>query len=299
MNCKAFNKNMVFAADFRRGFFWIARRRRSVFSIVFGFGGPVPMNGPHFWMIEMGYICEATSVKGFVQQIAVVYLTKGYRWFVQGDIPVGKSVVDIDAKLLNKHGIDISETTRWRRKKLGLANVQYLRLGRRFVLLATNGKKQTEPWRLVEETPIRVCNYSISRRPEGRTREGIARPRLRSHVQIDWEHYKELKAMFDGLSCRRSAEELTQLFYELPFEPYAPVRRQVAGLRALVNRNRRSRGLALVSKESFPMKSYSVPVYRPNTVVELWSPLGKWWYEIRRPSCAFPDLVIESNHSKL
>ncbi len=286
MNCKAFNKNMVFAADFRRGFFWIARRRRSDFWIVFGFGGPVPMNGPHIWMREMGYMCEATSVKGFVQQIAVVYLTKGYRWFVQGEIPAGKSVACVDAKLLKKHSVDISETTRWRRKKLGLANVQYIRFGRHFVLLATNGRKQDEAWRLVEETPIRVCNYSISRRPEGRSRKGWDRPRLRSHVQIDWEHYKELRAMLEGLACWRTVGELTQLFYELPFEPYAPVRRQVAGLRALANRKRRSHGLTLIPKESFPVKAYSVPVYRPNTVVELWSPLGKWWYEVRRPNGA-------------
>ncbi len=240
----------------------------------------------------MNYRCEATSLKGFVQQVAVVYLTKGYRWFVQGRIPEGKDKKQIDTKIVNKYRIDIAETTRWRRKKLGIANVQYLRFGRDYVLLATKGRhrfydEESGSIRCLSQsevespTPIRIGNYSISRRREGRTKKGRSEAKYRSHVQIDWEHYKELKAMFDGLSCQRSATELVQLFYELPFEPYAPVRRQVAGLRALVNRNRRRRGLSLIPKESFPMKSYSVPVYEPNVVVERWSPLGKWWYETR------------------
>src|SRR5687768_12978047 len=88
----------------------------------------------------MQYRCEATSVEGFVQQIACCYLRHGYWWYVTGRIPEDKDPRLTDAKLIRKYRIAISESTRGRRKKLGKANLQYLRYGQFFVLLATAGK---------------------------------------------------------------------------------------------------------------------------------------------------------------
>lgn len=46
---------------------------------------------------------EATSVAGFIQQLAVAYLTHGYWFYVTGAIPERKDPWRIDAKLLERH----------------------------------------------------------------------------------------------------------------------------------------------------------------------------------------------------
>lgn len=235
----------------------------------------------------MAYRCEATSLKGFVQQIACVYLRHGYHWFVQGRIKEGKDPHDVDAKLISKYRIDISESTRWRRKQLGKANIQYLRYGRDFVLMATKGRHkfyelEANSIRWAGKYSMKFHGYSISYRPGGRTRSGEKDLKWHSHVQIEWGRYKELKAMFVGLACRRSSNQLAQLFYELPFEPYAPLRRQIGSIWREVNKARRNRNLSLVPVEILPFKTQSVRVFESKTVNKTWSELGNWWYEIRR-----------------
>ena len=137
----------------------------------------------------MAYRCEATSLKGFVQQIACVYLRHGYHWFVQGRIKEGKDPQEVDAKLIAKYRIDISESTRWRRKKLGKANMQYLRYGRDFVLMATKGRHQfydleANSIRWAGKYSMKFHGYSISYRPGGRTRSGENDPRWHSHCLL-------------------------------------------------------------------------------------------------------------------
>ncbi len=67
----------------------------------------------------MQYRAVTTSVEGFVQQIACCYLRHGYWFYVQGRVPTGKSPESIDNKLIDKYGINVSESTRARRKKAG------------------------------------------------------------------------------------------------------------------------------------------------------------------------------------
>src|SRR5436190_10227923 len=88
----------------------------------------------------MKYRCVATSVAGFVQQLAVNYVTHGYWRYVSGFLPEGKDLARIDEKLVDKYGIEVSVWARARRKKRGLANLQYIRHGRFFVLVATEGE---------------------------------------------------------------------------------------------------------------------------------------------------------------
>ena len=54
----------------------------------------------------MQYRCEATSVEGFVQQIACSYLRHGYWWYVTGVIPKGKDAGAVDEKLMAKYFLD-------------------------------------------------------------------------------------------------------------------------------------------------------------------------------------------------
>src|SRR5260221_13193921 len=94
-----------------------------------------------------------------------------------GRIPADKDPAAIDAKLLAKYDIAVSESTRARRKKRGLANLQYLRHERTFILLATLGRhefKEIEATALrdIRRVPIKFHEYSISYRRGGRPRSG-------------------------------------------------------------------------------------------------------------------------------
>ena len=71
----------------------------------------------------MAYKAVATSVEGFVQQIACSYLRWGYWFYVTGHIRRGKDPTAVDGKLIEQYGIDVSESTRLRRKRSGLANL--------------------------------------------------------------------------------------------------------------------------------------------------------------------------------
>ena len=52
----------------------------------------------------MAYRCVATSVAGFVQQLAVAYVAHGYWFYVTGWIPQGKPPEAIDRKLIERKG---------------------------------------------------------------------------------------------------------------------------------------------------------------------------------------------------
>src|SRR5512139_1638962 len=75
---------------------------------------------------SMEYRCVATSVEGFVQQLAVAYVQHGYWFYVAGWIPGRKDAEAVDRKLIDQYGIGISKWARARRKQQGLANLHYL-----------------------------------------------------------------------------------------------------------------------------------------------------------------------------
>src|SRR5262245_59261961 len=120
----------------------------------------------------MAYRCEAPTIAGFVQQLAVSYVANGYWFYVTGVIPEGKDPRHIDDKLVSKYGIDISKFARARRKASGLANIQYLRHERFFVLAATRGEHkfflpideggEGQEIRDCRKTPIKFASYAIS-----------------------------------------------------------------------------------------------------------------------------------------
>lgn len=196
----------------------------------------------------MRYRCVTTSVRGFVQQIACCYLRHGYWWYVTGEIPERKDPLLIDQKLIRKYEIDSGEWRRAWRKKQGLANMQYLRHERFFVLLATQGQhpffaEEASEVRDIRISPLRYRGYAISYRPGGRTRTGERDPRWHAHVQIDRRRYSEIKAWFEEYATRRKVDWLSECFVRLPYEPYAPVRRQQLNILRSVNRQRKTAGL--------------------------------------------------------
>lgn len=184
----------------------------------------------------MQYRCVATSVEGLVQQVACCYLPHGYWFHVSGYIPEHKNPAVVDAKLMDRYGVDRSRWSRVRRKRAGHANIQYIRHGRFFMLLSTHGRHrffedEGEQVRDARRSPIRYAGYSMSHRGG------------HSHIRIELEEYRNLKAMLLDVSTRRPVGALARMFRELPYEPYAPVRRQLLNLWRAVNRERRTASL--------------------------------------------------------
>lgn len=176
-----------------------------------------------------------------------------------GKVPEWKDPLSVDSKLIAKYEIALSESTRRRRKKLGYANLQYLRYDRLFVILATPGKHrfreiEAGAVRDIRRVPIKFHGYSISYRPGGRTRSGERDPRWHAHVEIQRERYKELRDHLLDLATHRSAEHLALEFYQLPFEPYAPIRRQLLNILRGVNRKRKVAGYAPLPTAVLPLR---------------------------------------------
>lgn len=179
----------------------------------------------------MVYKCEAANVTGFIQQLAVAYVTWGYFYYVIGEVPRGKDPQKIDKKLVLKYGIATSKGTRSRRKALGRANVQYIRYKRHFVLIATDGEHeflQSEASQLndIRQIPIKLFGYSISRR-NGHT-----------CVRIEQGLYLGLKTRLVEQAVHRPRSFFESTFRSLGFQPYAPVRSQLHSILRAVNRRR-------------------------------------------------------------
>jgi hypothetical protein len=88
------------------------------------------------------YRCEVKSVGEFIRRVAVNLVPRGYVFYVLGEIPQGKDPAKTDAKIIQQYSIDISKWTRARHKRNGIARLHYLRLGRKFIILATHGRHQ-------------------------------------------------------------------------------------------------------------------------------------------------------------
>jgi hypothetical protein len=217
----------------------------------------------------VGYVCETTSIEGFVQLLACNYLPHGYWLYVTGWVPEGKDPRQVDAKLVEKYEIDQSRATRCRRKRAGCANMRYLRHGRFFILLATHGKhrffeEETGCIRDIRRVPLRFAGYSVSYRHGNRTEGGNPDTKWHSHVEIDRQWYKVLEAWFLDTAVRRSPEKVTLDFYRFPFEPYAPVRRQMLKLLRAVNRARTKAGQAKLPHAVLPMRRRVVRPFEPS-----------------------------------
>jgi hypothetical protein len=210
----------------------------------------------------MKYPCVATSLIGFVQQVATAYIPHGYWFYSQGMVPEGKDPRTVDAKLVAKYGAGLSKWQRARRKQTGLANVQYIRHGRTFLLMATKGhhaffEEEAAAIRDVRKTPIKVGGYAISARKGGR--DG----RLHTHVRVDRVAYAELLARFVDRAGNASNQWFAKEFYNLPFEPYAPVRRQYLLLLRRVNEVRVRSGRARLPVEVLPLRRRIVRPFGP------------------------------------
>ncbi len=202
--------------------------------------------------------CEASSLAGFVQHLAVSCIPHGYFFYVRGEVPEGKDVRAVDLKLTSRYGLHHSKWSRARRKRNGIANIRYARWQRTFVLIATHGlhpffDEEERNIRDVRRVPLKVFGYSLGHSGG------------HAHVRIEREEYKRLKAYFLDIAKHRRAEHLADEFRSLPFEPYAPIRRQLLGLLRAVNRERTEAGYELVGLDALRLHRLIVkPFERPS-----------------------------------
>jgi hypothetical protein len=205
------------------------------------------------------YRCEATSIEGFIQQLAVSYVGNGYWFYVAGSVPEGKDPRGVDVKLIQKYAIDISKWTRARRKRVGLASVQYLRFGRFFVLLATSGEhsffREEVGIRDIRREPIRFAGYSMSYR---KGRDEAWHP----SVRIDSVEFRVLRQQFLEMSYL-SLDTLTNRFGNLRFAAYAPIRSQYRQLWRAINRRRKFGAMDLLPEHIVPRHRRVVAPFEP------------------------------------
>ena len=138
------------------------------------------------------YRCVAVSIEGLVQQIAVSYLRHGYWWYVTGTIPPNKEPAEVDRKLIAKYGIDIGERERAFRKRSGQANMQYIRYGGFYVLLATEGMhefKSTEAESLRDARKSSILVPRQARMRGSRKRKGRASGAAQAATRRAFEGY--------------------------------------------------------------------------------------------------------------
>lgn len=186
------------------------------------------------------YRCVAATLSGFIQHVAVSYVKNGYWFYVAGAVPDGKNAAALDAKLVKLYGLSISKYVRCRRRKAGEASVQYIRLGRYFLILATHGEhlffvREKSMIRDVRRCPIKVGGYAVG------FRDG------RASVRIERTEYRLLKHAFMRRSLN-AKERLEAAFRRLPYEPYGPVRSQLLVVLRRVNKRRSLAGLPLIER---------------------------------------------------
>jgi hypothetical protein len=199
------------------------------------------------------YRCVATTVQGFVQQLAVAYVRNGYWLYVAGQVPAGKDAGRVDAKLLARYGVATSRWAKARAWKAGEAKLQYLRHGGFFLLLATRGRhcfftEERRVLRSLRREPVTCFGYSVSYRGG------------HPHVRIEHKEYLMLKEHFLKIALRHRPERVAWEFRALPFEPYAPVRRQLLAIFRAVNDRRKRAGLEPLDKGCVRLRR---KVYRP------------------------------------
>lgn len=208
------------------------------------------------------YRYECASIEGLVQRV-VVLAQRGYRHFVQGEVPEHKSCEALDEKFLAKYDLRKTRRQRAYRKQVGLSNGHYFRHGRSWVAMATAREfflevDSREDVLDLRETPVRVGGYSISLRRDGSARRR-GEHRYRASVRLDSDTYLELRAYFEDLAVHRSRESLASEFWRTStkWQSYAPIYRQFRAVARRVNEMRQAAGFEPVPLAAIRMtRSY-------------------------------------------
>jgi hypothetical protein len=169
------------------------------------------------------------------------FVTKGYHFHIWGRVPDDQTGEQLDATMARKHPTILLSlpAKRQRFKRHGESRLQYLRFQNHWLILATHGygpfwqseEKNIRKHEGKNARPIIFWGYSLS------YRNG------KFHARIRTEELKRLRKFFLDVAARRDLPWWREKLWNLPFEPYAPVLRQVGGLVRRVNKVRQTAGL--------------------------------------------------------
>ena len=204
-------------------------------------------------MTKTNYQCEAKSVDAFIAQL-IRYVASGHYFYLTGRIPDRKDAAAVDRKLVELYGIAKPRWARARRRLAGTAGIHYLRHGRLFVLIATHGKHpffedHATSFCDVRRQALHVGGYAV------RYTYSVREQRWKVFVRLDRETYRNLRAQMLDMALRasyRAPDALEREFRRLHWQPYEPVRRQLAAIVKAVNRKRRHAGCRPISLSSVP-----------------------------------------------
>jgi hypothetical protein len=200
----------------------------------------------------------ATSLRGFIQQLAVYYTRWGYYFYVVGEIPRTKDPTKTDRKILEQYGLCRSRWSNARAKEQGKAAVHYLRFDHTFILVATHGQhilREKEDLKDLRHEPIKVFGYAIGYHKRIGEKSGHVSVRIQKPL------YLEIKARLSDKATKRSASELMEEFSRLPFAPYSGVRSQMLNILREVNRQRKAAGLEVLPLDCIQTRRRSVKVF--------------------------------------
>lgn len=217
-------------------------------------------------MKKCNYQHEATSLEGFVQQLAVGYVARGYLYYVSGYVPRRLTPHQHDRRMLDKFDVARSKWSRYRRRKRRgpdgrpLANCQYIRYREFWVLLCEAGyheffdthSKQDRFGNVTEklffdvrEVAIQYGGYSI----------GYANERL--SVRLTGKAYKELKSYYLSLA-RGPLEALQWELRHFPYASWGGVLKQTFAILKSVNVLRKAASVPVVSNSCVQTKRRAV-----------------------------------------
>ena len=215
-------------------------------------------------MEQPTYTCIAKNLDGFVSQV-VRYVSSGHYFYLTGKIPDKKEPSSVDEKLISLYGIDRPRWARARRRLGKQAGIHYLRHDRFFILIATHGQSpffvdHQNRVQDIRRNALQIGGYSI------RYTWSSVDKRWRVFVRLNRDTYYNLRASMLERSARpkfAAHEDFEELFRQLPWQPYAPVRQQLAAIMKAANRRRRYTGLQQARLSCLPRMRRVTVVFEP------------------------------------
>ncbi|MEQ8212178.1 MAG: hypothetical protein RH917_20430 [Lacipirellulaceae bacterium] len=216
------------------------------------------------------YRCVATSIEGFLFQLAVSYVTNGkYYFYVQGSVPSWRTPAEHDSRMLSQYDVAISKFARCRRRKrIGnsgrhLANCQYLRFSNFWILLCQEGENAfferncrrdadgaiEEQWFCdVRKSAIQFNEYSV----------GFFNDKLT--VRLTSKAMAGLRSYYLGLALK-PLPYLREELATFPYEAYGGVLKQRYSILRSMNLKRGAAGLpaiptSFIKKRRKPVKPF-------------------------------------------
>lgn len=179
---------------------------------------------------------EVKSLGTLLFKLATYYLSRGYYYYVVGEIPSDKKPSRTDEKLIAKYLTNQTAAQRHKNKNCGKANVVYLRLGWRFLLIATEGEGEffeSEKPSDFRTTPLHFDGYLIS------SRNGKA------YITVHPQKWGIVKKKILDIQYKKVELIKEELKRESPYN-FEGIRNQKDTLIAKVNKARRKAGLKRV-----------------------------------------------------